>query len=226
MVTSFADGTKVSFEQALVANATGMTVAKRGMVGQDHHGHVDELTTKYDVAELEAWRGGGLRGRLQARPRRLRPGHPRRPEAAPLPQPLQARARVRSTASTRRTTCATSRCRRRSPEPCCSLTRPSRRWGRRRSRSSPTAKRDLDGRRRRWTASAATTRTAWPSGPSDRGRDAAADGRGRGLRPHARCRQGRGADLRRRGAAGRSAGGSTPQEQQAAELPARQFAEV
>ena len=33
MVTSFADGTKISFEQALVANATGMTVAKRGMQG-------------------------------------------------------------------------------------------------------------------------------------------------------------------------------------------------
>ncbi len=33
MVTSFADGTKVSFEQALVANATGMRVAKRGMYG-------------------------------------------------------------------------------------------------------------------------------------------------------------------------------------------------
>ena len=33
MVTSFADGTKVSFEQAIVANATGMRVAKRGMFG-------------------------------------------------------------------------------------------------------------------------------------------------------------------------------------------------
>lgn len=33
MVTSFADGTKISFEQAIVANATGMTVAKRGMHG-------------------------------------------------------------------------------------------------------------------------------------------------------------------------------------------------
>jgi predicted homoserine dehydrogenase-like protein len=53
MVTSFADGTKVSFEQALVANATGMTVAKRGMVGMDHHAHIDELTSRYDVAELE-----------------------------------------------------------------------------------------------------------------------------------------------------------------------------
>lgn len=33
MVTSFADGSKISFEQALVANATGMRVAKRGMFG-------------------------------------------------------------------------------------------------------------------------------------------------------------------------------------------------
>lgn len=33
MVTSFADGTKVSFEQAIVANATGMTIARRGMLG-------------------------------------------------------------------------------------------------------------------------------------------------------------------------------------------------
>jgi predicted homoserine dehydrogenase-like protein len=33
MVTSFADGSKISFEQVIVANATGMTVAKRGMYG-------------------------------------------------------------------------------------------------------------------------------------------------------------------------------------------------
>jgi predicted homoserine dehydrogenase-like protein len=33
MVTSFADGSKISFEQAIVANATGMRVAKRGMHG-------------------------------------------------------------------------------------------------------------------------------------------------------------------------------------------------
>jgi len=33
MVTSFADGTKISFEQAIVANATGMRVGKRGMYG-------------------------------------------------------------------------------------------------------------------------------------------------------------------------------------------------
>lgn len=33
MVTSFADGSKISFEQAIVANATGMRVARRGMYG-------------------------------------------------------------------------------------------------------------------------------------------------------------------------------------------------
>jgi len=57
MVTSFADGTKVSVEQALVANATGMTVHRRGMLGRDHTGHVDELTTAYDVDELRALGG-------------------------------------------------------------------------------------------------------------------------------------------------------------------------
>jgi predicted homoserine dehydrogenase-like protein len=35
MVTSFADGTKISFEQAIVANATGMGVGKRGMYGPE-----------------------------------------------------------------------------------------------------------------------------------------------------------------------------------------------
>lgn len=53
MVTSFADGTKVSFEQAIVANATGMTVERRGMRGADHVGHVDELTAAYDVDRLQ-----------------------------------------------------------------------------------------------------------------------------------------------------------------------------
>lgn len=57
MVTSFADGTKISFEQAIVANATGMCVEKRGMVGRDHRGHIDELTAMYDVDALRAQGG-------------------------------------------------------------------------------------------------------------------------------------------------------------------------
>nr|WP_269449915.1 Gfo/Idh/MocA family oxidoreductase [Auraticoccus cholistanensis] len=54
MVTSFADGTKISVEQATVANATGMTVERRGMRGADHAGHVDELVDHYDVDELRS----------------------------------------------------------------------------------------------------------------------------------------------------------------------------
>ena len=57
MVTSFADGSKVSFEQAVVANATGMTVAKRGMLGLEHRAHVDELTRRYDLEMLRALGG-------------------------------------------------------------------------------------------------------------------------------------------------------------------------
>ncbi len=53
MVTSFADGTKISFEQAIVANATGMQVAKRGMLGYEFKGHVDEMTGMYDVEQLK-----------------------------------------------------------------------------------------------------------------------------------------------------------------------------
>jgi len=69
MVTSFADGTKISFEQAIVANATGMTIAKRGMMGHDfmrheeelvkeynltnYSGHIDDLTKLYDVDQLK-----------------------------------------------------------------------------------------------------------------------------------------------------------------------------
>jgi predicted homoserine dehydrogenase-like protein len=57
MVTSFADGTKISFEQAIVANATGMKVSQRGMIGRDFRGHIDELTEVYDAAQLKSWGG-------------------------------------------------------------------------------------------------------------------------------------------------------------------------
>lgn len=58
MVTQFADGTKISIEQACVANATGMGVAKRGMIGLHHNGHIDDMTSMYDVEELK--RLGGV----------------------------------------------------------------------------------------------------------------------------------------------------------------------
>ena len=54
MVTSFADGTKISFEQAVTANANGMCVAQRGMIGPVFKGHVDEMTSGFypDVDHL------------------------------------------------------------------------------------------------------------------------------------------------------------------------------
>jgi len=58
MVTSFADGTKISIEQACVANATGMGVAKRGMLGYNYKGHIDNMVSMYDVDELK--RLGGI----------------------------------------------------------------------------------------------------------------------------------------------------------------------
>ena len=52
MATSSADGSRVNFEQSIVANATGFTVAQRGMLRYDHSGHVDGLATRYDLDML------------------------------------------------------------------------------------------------------------------------------------------------------------------------------
>jgi len=52
MVTSFADGTKISFEQAIVANAFGFTIEKRGMRGADHREHIDSGVKDFDVDRL------------------------------------------------------------------------------------------------------------------------------------------------------------------------------
>ena len=57
MVTSFADGTKISFEQAIVANATGMKVAQRGMLGYHSTGHVDDMLNLYDIEQLKSLGG-------------------------------------------------------------------------------------------------------------------------------------------------------------------------
>jgi predicted homoserine dehydrogenase-like protein len=53
MVTSFADGSKVSFEQAVVANATGFKVRSRGMSrGLEYVGDVLKIGEIYDLEEL------------------------------------------------------------------------------------------------------------------------------------------------------------------------------
>jgi len=58
MVTSFADGTKIAFEQAVVANATGFGVSKRGMNGHSFDGHIDDAKKFYDIEELQ--NSGGI----------------------------------------------------------------------------------------------------------------------------------------------------------------------
>jgi predicted homoserine dehydrogenase-like protein len=53
MVTSFADGSKISFEQSIVANATGFKVRSRGMSrGLQYSGDVLKIGELYDVEEL------------------------------------------------------------------------------------------------------------------------------------------------------------------------------
>ena len=55
MVTSFADGSKISFEQTIVANATGAKVLQRGMSrGTPFDGSPLELPSLYDVDEVRA----------------------------------------------------------------------------------------------------------------------------------------------------------------------------
>lgn len=56
MVTSFADGSKISMEMAVVANATGFKVGKRGMYGPQCS-HVNDSINLYPMEQLL---GGGL----------------------------------------------------------------------------------------------------------------------------------------------------------------------
>ena len=59
MVTSFADGSKISFEQAIVANATGFVVKSRGMSrGAEYKEDVMKIGKLYNIDELR--RLGGI----------------------------------------------------------------------------------------------------------------------------------------------------------------------
>src|SRR5579862_1329013 len=59
MVTSFADGSKISFEEAIVANATGFVVRSRGMSrGMEYKDDVMKIGKLYDIDEVR--RLGGI----------------------------------------------------------------------------------------------------------------------------------------------------------------------
>ena len=58
MVTSFADGSKISFEQTIVANATGFKVKSRGMSrGLEYRGDIMKIGELYDIDEVRALGG-------------------------------------------------------------------------------------------------------------------------------------------------------------------------
>ena len=58
MVTSFADGSKISFEQSIVANATGFKVRTRGMSrGLEYRGDVMTIGSLYDIDEVRSLGG-------------------------------------------------------------------------------------------------------------------------------------------------------------------------
>jgi predicted homoserine dehydrogenase-like protein len=58
MVTSFADGSKISFEQAIVANATGFVVRSRGMSrGMEYKDDVMKIGRIYNIDELRTFGG-------------------------------------------------------------------------------------------------------------------------------------------------------------------------
>src|SRR5467141_2550628 len=58
MVTSFADGSKISFEQSIVANATGFKVRSRGMSrGLKYDGSIMDIHKLYDLDEIRTLGG-------------------------------------------------------------------------------------------------------------------------------------------------------------------------
>jgi predicted homoserine dehydrogenase-like protein len=58
MVTSFADGSKISFEQTIVANATGFKVMSRGMSrGLEYRDDIMKIGKLYDVDQVRALGG-------------------------------------------------------------------------------------------------------------------------------------------------------------------------
>jgi len=58
MVTSFADGSKISFEETIVANATGFVVKSRGMSrGLEYHDDIMKIGKLYDIDELRSFGG-------------------------------------------------------------------------------------------------------------------------------------------------------------------------
>ena len=95
MVTSFADGSKISFEQAIVANATGFKVQARGMSrGVEYNGSIMEIASLYDVDAVREL--GGIVDYTvgPSDDQDLLSRRTLRSKAAPVPGALQTRRRA------------------------------------------------------------------------------------------------------------------------------------
>ena len=228
MVTSFADGTKISFEQAIVANATGMTVAQRGMRGRGPRRprrRADHARTTSTSCE-RARRRRRLRGRQPSPVRASSCWPPTTTRSSGTTSSCTSSARARSTASTRLPPVPLRGAADGGAGGAVRRRRPSRRSGAPTVEVVTTAKRDLpagtvlDGLGGYDTYGVAERADV----TGDRG--AAADGRGRGLHADARRRQGRGAHATPTSTlpAGRLV--DELRAAQAAELPVRQLAGV
>ena len=169
MVTSFADGTKISFEQAIARQRDGDARREARHARPDRRARarrIEEAAQLFDPEEL--LEGPGIVDYVvgaSPEPGRLRARHALAPAPAALPQPLQARRGAALLLLHARTTSATSRCRRRSPGRSTSATPRSRRPGRSRSRSWRRP-RSTSSPATSSTASAATSPTAWPRTPT------------------------------------------------------------
>jgi predicted homoserine dehydrogenase-like protein len=90
MVTSFADGSKISFEQSIVANATGFKVRSRGMSrGVKYEGSINDIHKLYDLEELRALGGVVDYTVGPAGVKIFCLAEHADPKQRPLPQPLQ-----------------------------------------------------------------------------------------------------------------------------------------
>ena len=123
MVTSFADGSKISFEQAIVANATGLVVKSRGMSrGAEYKDDVMKIGALRRRRTSPARRDRGL-CRRHAADESLLPGRTPRSEAAALPESVQNGRRPAVSRSSFPIIWFTSRCPMPSRAWCCSAIR-------------------------------------------------------------------------------------------------------
>jgi predicted homoserine dehydrogenase-like protein len=144
VMTSFADGSKLALEAAIMGNATGFVPQVRGMKGYPL-AHVNDLVAKFHPDDFA--KDGFVEYSLGAAPHTAS-------------WRISRWATARCTCSTRRSTCRRGRSRTRWRVPCCSTTRRSRRAARRCAIPSRTPS-AISRPAKRSMAWAASRATAW-----------------------------------------------------------------